>query len=36
MLVTREGDYLGVACPGCIADKDLALIELEELYELAA
>ncbi|HEV7528674.1 MAG TPA: hypothetical protein VGO29_07240 [Solirubrobacteraceae bacterium] len=36
MLVTRDGEYLGVACSGCIADEDLALIELEALHELAA
>jgi hypothetical protein len=36
MLVTRESDYPGVARPGRIADEDPALIELEELYELAA
>ena len=29
VLVTRGGDYLGVACPGCIADEDLTLLGLE-------
>jgi len=41
VLVTREGEYLGAVCvgavcAGCIADEELALIELEERYELAA
>jgi hypothetical protein len=35
LLVTREGQYLGIVCAGCIADEDLALVELEELYEPA-
>jgi hypothetical protein len=36
VLVAREGEYLGVVCSGCIADEDLALLELEALHELAA
>jgi hypothetical protein len=35
-LVTREGEYLGLACSGCIADDDLALMGLEDVYGLAA
>jgi hypothetical protein len=36
VLVTRDGEYLGVVCPGCVVDEELALIELEDAYELAA
>jgi hypothetical protein len=36
VLVTRDGEYLGAACSGCIADEDLALAALEEAYGLAA
>jgi hypothetical protein len=36
VLVTRDGESLGVACWGCVADEGLALNELEELYGLAA
>jgi hypothetical protein len=36
VLVTREGEFLGVVCAGCIADEDLALVAAEELYGLAA
>ena len=33
VLLTREGEYLGIVCVGCIADEDLALIDAEELYD---
>jgi hypothetical protein len=36
VLLTREGEFLGIVCAGCIADEDLALVEGEELYGLAA
>jgi hypothetical protein len=36
VLLTRDGDYLGIACVGCIADEDLALVAAEELYEITA
>jgi hypothetical protein len=36
VLLTREGEYIGIVCSGCIADEDLAIVELEELYEIAA
>jgi hypothetical protein len=36
VLLTREGEYLGIVCAGCIADDELALLELQELYEIAA
>ena len=36
VLVTRKGEYVGIVCSGCVADEDLALVELEELYRLAA
>jgi hypothetical protein len=36
VLTTADGEYLGVVCVGCVADDGLALIELEELYEVAA
>jgi hypothetical protein len=36
VLVTRDGEYLGIVCAGCIADEDLALVAAEELYTLAA
>jgi hypothetical protein len=35
-LVAREGEYLGIVCVGCVADEEIALIELEALYEIAA
>jgi hypothetical protein len=36
VLVTRDGEYLGVVCSGCVVDEDLAVVELEELYRVAA
>jgi hypothetical protein len=36
LLVTRDSEYLGVVCVGCVADEELALVQAEELYELAA
>jgi hypothetical protein len=36
VLVTRDGECLGVICAGCVADEELALVELEEVYGLAA
>jgi hypothetical protein len=36
VLLTRDGEYLGIVCAGCIADDELALVQLEELYEIAA
>jgi hypothetical protein len=36
VLATVDGEYLGLVCVGCVADDELALIELEELYEIAA
>jgi hypothetical protein len=35
VLLTRDGDLLGIACVGCVADQELVLAELEEL-ELTA
>ena len=36
MLLMRNGEYLGIVCAGCTVDEELALIELEEVRELAA
>ncbi len=36
VLLTRDGAYMGIVCSGCIADEDLALVDLEEPYEIAA
>jgi hypothetical protein len=36
VLTTTEGEYLGLVCVGCVADDELALIELEEVYEIVA
>ncbi len=31
VVATAEGEYLGLVCVGCLADDELALIELEAL-----
>ncbi len=30
-VISLEGEYLGVLCIGCLADEDLALLELESI-----
>ncbi|HEY0516668.1 MAG TPA: hypothetical protein VGD00_06070 [Solirubrobacteraceae bacterium] len=35
--LTPPGEYLGVVCPGCLADEDLALVLLQaEVQEVQA
>jgi hypothetical protein len=29
VLLSRSGEYLGVACVGCVADEELLVLELE-------
>jgi hypothetical protein len=29
VLLSRDGEYLGVACVGCVADEELLVLELE-------
>ena len=29
LLLSRDGEYLGVACVGCVADEELLVLELE-------
>lgn len=29
VLLSRDGDYLGVACVGCVADEELLVLGLE-------
>jgi hypothetical protein len=34
-LLSRDGEYLGVACVGCVADEELLVLELESALALA-
>jgi hypothetical protein len=33
VLISREGEYLGVVCAGCVADEDLLRLQLEAASE---
>lgn len=35
LVLTADGLYLGVVCVGCLADEELALVELAALAEAA-
>ncbi len=35
VLLSRDGEYLGVACVGCVADEELLVLELESSLALA-
>jgi hypothetical protein len=35
VLLSRGGEYLGVACVGCVADEELLVLELESSLALA-
>ena len=30
VLLSRAGEYLGVACVGCVADEELLVLDLED------